>query len=117
MGRDMNTSWSITPEKVDAVIRRIVETSRPRKLVLFGSFVRGESHTHSDLDILVVARDEVDNPRQESARIRRALRGLSMPMDILVVSEDKLEELARRPDLIYAEALKSGRVVYESPGE
>jgi len=113
----MNFPWAITEEKVEAVVRRIVETCRPRKLVLFGSYVRGEAHINSDLDILVVAGDDIENPRQESVRIRRALRGLSVPMDILVVPEGKLEKLANRPDLVYREALESGRIVYESSGK
>jgi hypothetical protein len=37
-----------------------------------------------------------------------------MPMDILVVSEGKWNESKDQPGLIYQEALKSGKVVYES---
>jgi hypothetical protein len=38
-----------------------------------------------------------------------------MPMDILVISEDRLRELADQPGLIYREALRHGKVVSESP--
>jgi hypothetical protein len=55
----------------------------------------------------------VDNPRQESVRIRRALRGIGMPMDILVVADRRLRELADAPGLIYREALREGKVVYD----
>ena len=37
-----------------------------------------------------------------------------MSMDILVVSENELEELASMPGLIYREAIRNGTVVYES---
>jgi len=47
-------------------------------------------------------------------RIRRALKGIDMAMDILVVPEDKLEELSATPGLIFREALNKGKVVYES---
>ena len=66
------------------------------------------------IDILVVTGDEVVNTRKESVRIRRALRGISMPMDILVVPESKLRALASTPGLIYREALEQGEVVYKS---
>ena len=36
-----------------------------------------------------------------------------MPMDILVVGEQWLNELAEVPGLIYREALRTGKVVYE----
>ena len=109
-----NPPWEVTPEKVEAAIRKIVEISQPLKLVLFGSYVRGETDINSDLDILVIAREGIESPRKESIRIRRALRGISMPMDILVVPQSKWEELKDVPGLIYREALIYGRVVYES---
>lgn len=106
--------WLVTPEKVELAVRRIIEVGRPRKIILFGSFVRGEIDVNSDIDILVVAGDEIEFPRKESVRLRRALRGISMPMDILVVPWAQWEELKDRPGLIYREALKEGRVVYEA---
>jgi len=50
----MSSSWAITPEKVDTALNKIIEISKPRKVILFGSYVRGEIHSNSDLDILVV---------------------------------------------------------------
>ncbi len=37
-----------------------------------------------------------------------------MPMDILVISERRLRQLADQPGLVYREALKNGQVVYEA---
>lgn len=112
----MATKWEVTPEKVEEAVRRIVELARPRRLILFGSYVRGGLTPHSDLDILVVTSGEPQSPRQESVRIRRALRGIPMAMDILVVGEGTLADVAEAPGLIYREALREGRVVYESAG-
>jgi predicted nucleotidyltransferase len=112
----MTASWEITPIKVQQVIEKIVALANPRKLIFFGSYVQGKAHKHSDLDILIVADNSIESPRKESVRIRRALKGIHMPMDILVVPEDKLEELIRMPGLIYREAVTKGKVVYESAG-
>jgi predicted nucleotidyltransferase len=110
----MAASWEINSEKVKKAIDKIIEISKPRKLILFGSYVRGNQHINSDLDILVVSGDEIDNTRKEGIRIRRALKGINMPIDILVVPENKLEELIAIPGLIYNEAVSKGKVVYES---
>ena len=110
----MDVPWAITPEKVAAVVRRIASLAQPRQVILFGSVVRGETTKDSDVDILVVIEDETVSPRQESVRIRRELADISMPMDILVVSERRLAELVHAPGLIYREALRHGMVVYES---
>ena len=42
-------AWSVTPEKAEAVVRRLVEVARPRKIFIFGSYVRGRTHRDSDL--------------------------------------------------------------------
>jgi len=110
----MAVPWEITPEKVESAVSRIAALARPRRVILFGSYVRGTSDHNSDLDILVVTRDDVEDPRQESVRLRRALGEITMPMDILVVSERQLQELADRPGLVYQEALRTGRVAFES---
>lgn len=112
----MAVSWEVTPQKVQAAVEKIIEAARPRKIILFGSYINGRMHRDSDLDVLVVADDLLDNPRQESVRIRRVLKDIGMPMDILVVSESRLDELADTPGLIYREALREGKVVYDSKG-
>jgi predicted nucleotidyltransferase len=107
-------AWRVTPEKVEAAVRKIIEVARPTKLILFGSYLRGKTDINSDVDFLVITGKEIENARKESVRIRRALRGIGMPMDILVVPQSKWMELKDEPGLIYREALKSGKVVYES---
>lgn len=107
-------SWEVNPAKVEAAIRKIVEVSRPVKLILFGSYVQGKTSRNSDLDLLVIARNEIGDPRKESVRIRRALRGISMPMDILVIPQSKWDELKDVPGLIYREVLRKGKIAYEA---
>src|SRR5438034_11540108 len=111
----MAISWAVTPEKIEAVIRRLVEVGRPSKIILFGSAARPDGPESNDADFLVVTHSDVESPRKESVRLRRTLKGIDMAMDILVVSEDVLRELGDRPGLIYREALRTGKVVYEAP--
>ena len=110
----MSASWLVTPEKVQAAVNKIIETATPRKIILFGSYVAGKQTIDSDLDVMVVTADGTCNPRKESARIRRALKGIPMPMDIIVVPETILALHAETPGLIYREALKHGRIVYDA---
>ena len=108
--------WEITEEKVQAVFKRIIEVSNPVSVilfVLFGSYVRGRININSDLDILIVVDESVKNCRQEGMRIRRALKGILMPMDIIVVRQRNLYNLADTPGLIYSSALKEGKIVYK----
>ncbi|HXG33907.1 MAG TPA: nucleotidyltransferase domain-containing protein [Bryobacteraceae bacterium] len=106
--------WAVTAEKIQAAIQRIVELAQPRKIILFGSYVRGETNIHSDVDILVVVPDTVRDRRKESVRLQRALRDILMPMDILVVPESEWEAFKDAPGLIYREAWTTGKIVYGS---
>lgn len=36
-------TWQVTQEKVQAAIEKIVAISQPRKIILFGSYVRGKN--------------------------------------------------------------------------
>jgi predicted nucleotidyltransferase len=99
---------------VELAVQRIIEAGKPLRIILFGSYARGAAGADSDLDILVIVGDDVGNPRKESVRLRRCLRGISMPMDILVVPRAQWAQLKDRPGLIYREAARSGKVVYDS---
>jgi predicted nucleotidyltransferase len=111
----VDVPWAVTPGKVEAVVRRLVEVAQPRKIILFGSYVRGETNRDSDLDVLVVTGNDIVNPRAESVRLRDCVEDIDMPMDIFVLPENKFNELRNTPGLIYREACEQGRVAYEQP--
>jgi len=107
-------AWAVTPEKVEAAVTRLIEAARPRKVFLFGSHVRGLPHQDSDLDILVVTDDSVTESRRESVRLRRVLRGILMPMDIVCVRESFFNAHCDTPGLIYQEVIERGELVYDA---
>lgn len=101
-----------TSELLKEVTRRILAVSEPERIILFGSYARGEPGPDSDLDLLVVERD-VEAPRRESVRLRRALRGLLVPIDVVVATPQQIERYRDSIGLIYGTALREGRVLYE----
>ncbi len=78
------------------------------RVVLFGSHARGEAGRHSDLDFLVIE-PSVDDTIGESVRLRRALRGLLVAADIIVVSEDEAEAWRDVHGTVIHAALSEGR--------
>ena len=106
-------TWAVTAEKVDAVVQRLAKVDRVRKIFLFGSYVQGQTHRDSDLDVLVVAQDNISNTRKESVRLRDEVLDIDMPMDIVVVRESAFEALKDKVGLIYREVVQHGRLVYE----
>jgi len=55
----MNSLHAVTAEKVEKVVDRIIEIAQPKKVILFGSYIKGTMRGLSDLDILVVGRDDM----------------------------------------------------------
>jgi predicted nucleotidyltransferase len=94
------------------ITRRLLGVSDPERIILFGSYARGDHDPDSDLDLLVVIKG-ISAPRKESTRLRRSLRGLLVPVDILVATPEQLERHKDSVGLIYRSVLSEGKVIYE----
>lgn len=101
----------ISERTIDEAVATLVAAAHPQQILLFGSYARGDAREDSDLDFMVVQR-EVFDPAGETVRLRRALRPLRVPVDVLVVSSDELARYGREAGSVYWWALKEGRVVH-----
>jgi len=108
---------SISEELIDKMARRIVREVDPQRILLFGSWARGEANEQSDVDFLVVEREPFGrnrSRRREAARIWRCLSEFRIPADILVYSLDELDRWKDSSYHVVARALREGKVLYES---
>ena len=71
------------------IVRRIVDTAEPERVILFGSTARGEAGPHSDMDFLIIK--STSNERELGASIRRALYGVKAAVDLVVASPEDIE--------------------------
>lgn len=99
---------------IEEVTRRLAAAAPGARVILFGSRARGEERPNSDLDLLVIKKGDVDNPRAESARLRRELRGLGIGLDLVVIGSDYAEEWSHVEGSLVNEALSEGRVLVEA---
>lgn len=102
------------------MLHDIVETTvrevDPERIILFGSYARGDAGPDSDLDLLVVERGPFDQDktrRSEIRRLRRALWDFPIPMDILVYTEDEVAEWQDSVNHVIAHSLREGKTLYE----
>lgn len=93
--------------------RRLGEAAAPARVILFGSYARGEATEESDLDFLVV-RPEVAGRHALAVRLRRALRGLHLYADVLIASETEVAEWAGVPGSVLERAVAEGRVLFDA---
>lgn len=104
-------AWAPTAERLSDAVNRLVAAAQPLKVILFGSHARGEADDHSDVDLLIIE-PTVSNRYEEMIRLNRALKGMLMPVDLLVISEQEFEARSRIPGTVEHAARKEGRVLY-----
>ncbi len=102
-----------TTELLDTIIDRLNTVVSPARVIVFGSVAAGTATQDSDIDLLVLL-DDVDDARLESVRLRRALRGVGVPLDVVVMRTDRFEETKHVVGGIAYPANKYGRVIYET---
>ena len=87
------------------------QVSKPRKIILFGSYARGTQTEDSDVDLVVVL-ERFESRHREIVRLRRALDPIEMPIDVLVYSEKEVEERGNWLGTALRRAFTEGRVLY-----
>ena len=98
-------------EKIQEMVRRIVEGFKPEKIILFGSQARGDTGPDSDVDLLVVMNTE--SRKQSTREIRMALDAMGMPKDIVVITPEEFERGKEIVGTIAHPAHHEGRILYE----
>ncbi len=112
-GNAAHVATNVLPETLTEAVRRIVEAAHPLRIILFGSQARGDTKTDSDFDIMVVE-EQVQDAIQEAARLHQLLRGIILPVDIVVVAKSKFEYWRDTPGNVYFEAALDGKCLYEA---
>jgi len=93
-------------QAVDLLLRAAPAGS---KVILFGSYARGQADPESDLDFVVVE-PVVNDAFGEMVRLREVLRPLRIAVDVLVVSAKTFEEWRDTPNTVIYEAAREGKV-------
>ena len=101
----------IPREIIDRAVRILAEAAKPTRIIVFGSYARGDAREDSDLDLLVI-QPRVEDRAREMVRLRRALRPLRIPVEILVYSADEVARWGDQPGSALYWALREGTVVH-----
>ncbi len=106
----------VIEDTISRIVREMVKRDTVRCIIVFGSQARGDASLDSDLDLLVVEDQSFgvgSDRRAELSQLRKALRGIEMPVDLLLYSQDEMDRWAGSLNHVVAMALKEGKVIYE----
>lgn len=103
----------LTPAIIQQIGDAIADRFQPEKIILFGSYARGEAHPHSDLDLLVIV-ETLPSRGQRSAPILKMLaETYTEPIDVVVRSAQTLQDWEQVPGSFSHQVLTEGIVLYD----
>ena len=111
-GETREVTRTVAMEEIERFGRQVGEEFGAERVILFGSYARGNAGPDSDVDILVIGPfggRSVDR----SVEIRMKLRP-GFPMDLLVRTPEKVRERVEMGDCFMRDILDQGKVLYEA---
>jgi uncharacterized protein len=107
-------------KEIDKIRDELVK-SDPFLILLFGSQINGKTDIDSDIDLLVVTKDNYipENFREKTElylKVNRYIKEIvkKIPVDLLVITYPSYQELIRNKDAFIQEIVNKGVVLYES---
>lgn len=98
---------------ISEATRRLVEQFKPQRVILIGSQARGTADPRSDVDFLVIC-PVSGSRRLLMVAMDRALSGLGIARDIIVLTPEEFERDRHIPGTIARPAAKEGRILYDA---
>ncbi|MBL0709100.1 MAG: nucleotidyltransferase domain-containing protein [Sulfurimonas sp.] len=99
-------------EKLKPLIVEALMPLKPDKIILFGSYAYGVPNEDSDLDICVVEKD-YENKWKEKEKIRKLLKHINHPKDILNPKSEEFEFYRHEINSVYYDADKKGVCLWQ----
>lgn len=98
--------------EIKRVAEKIATAANAEKVILFGSFARGDFHTGSDVDLFIIAPSDL--PRfKRSRKLYKLFSPYPFSMDLLVYTPEEVEAGKKTPLSFVSTVLREGKVVYD----
>lgn len=98
-------------DNIDSLVDRIKTSYKPEMIMIFGSRARGEEHSDSDLDLLIIKKTK-KRPIQRRIDVRKVL-STDIPVDVLVYTPDEFESLRQSGSAFLKTISAEGKVLYQ----
>jgi predicted nucleotidyltransferase len=98
-------------KEIEAQALIITENFNPEKIILFGSYNRGNPTPDSDVDLLVIMQTN-KSPLKTSSEIAFILNH-AFPMDILVKTPEQIAQRLQEGDFFIEDIINNGKTIYE----
>jgi predicted nucleotidyltransferase len=101
-------------EELDKIVSVLAETGVVAKIILFGSYARGEETPDSDIDLCVLTPVRDRRPIDITVDFLKRIYDIQeTPLDLLTRTQDDFSYRAAYVGSLEHEIAKEGRVLYE----
>jgi predicted nucleotidyltransferase len=94
-------------KKIIEAIKKFKKKIKADKIIIFGSFARGEFGEHSDIDLLLVSKKFRGKDFHERFKGLWLKWNLNLPVDFICYTHEEFEKLKKEVSIV-SEALKEG---------
>ena len=110
--KEQKIGQKIPNRTIKGIIRAIADNFPVEKIILFGSYAKGNATADSDLDMFVIM--ETDLPRHKrSVPLYLLFSHTPCAMDIVVYTPEEVAMWNGTVNHLITDVLKTGKVVYE----
>jgi predicted nucleotidyltransferase len=112
----------VTEVQLQDMVSKIRDTLPVGRILMFGSYARGDAHEQSDLNLCVVVVPNDERPLEEwpskswlyrGADLKQRIASGEVAVDPYVFTEAEFEALRDRDHPLIRQIIEEGRVVYE----
>ena len=106
----------VDQDVLNRMVEEVVRAAEPEQVYVFGSHARGEAREDSDVDLLVVEREDFGKEHsrlRETNRIYKALSGFRIPVDVLLYSSSEFAKWRGSLNHVVGRCAREGRLLYE----
>jgi len=101
----------INENKIIHVARNMAIAANAERVILFGSYARGDATEQSDVDLMIIANSDL--PRfKRSRELYKLLRPHPFAMDIVVYTPQEIEKGKKTKVSFVSTVLKEGKTLY-----
>ena len=110
---DVMAEQMVSFKRIHEIKSKIIDEFHPERIVLFGSYARGEETPNSDVDLLVIMPSFPGKNVLKAIEILKRIKP-AFPIDLLVRTSDQVQRRVAMNDYFLKGIMEKGAVLYEA---
>lgn len=102
----------LTEKEIALIVEKIVGRTQPNKVIVFGSYAKGQATQKSDLDLLIIKETHLPM-KQRNIELKSIVSNLVVNVDLHVYTPEEVVEYGAERYSFVDSILRTGKLVYE----